>query len=140
MPTVVNEARYCIQMALRTQNQCQKRKLCFLCNFMLILPLHLINQSIVFYHSWDGISLFVFSNLDFANCLTSILLDKKDKCMKKIMDEKKWVWEMAKKKKEVEVEGLSAHPHILAFHQCSKRRRWWRVLVSIHLIPLTRSY
>lgn len=30
-----------------------------------------------FNHSWDGISLFVFSNLDFANCLTSIPLDKK---------------------------------------------------------------
>lgn len=93
-----------------------------------------------FYHSWDGISLFVFSNLDFANCLTSILLHENDKSMKKIMDEKKWVWEREMAKREVEVEGLSAHPHILAFHQCSKRRRWWRVLVSIHLIPLTRSY
>lgn len=45
-----------------------------------------------------------------------------------------------KARRGVKVEGLSANPHTLAFHQRCMRRRWWRVLVSIRLISLTHSY
>ena len=48
--------------------------------------------------------------------------------------------EKERTRREVQVEVLSANPHTLAFHQCCMRRRWWRMLVSIRLIPLTHSY